>query len=209
LVVSLTELPADLPVPVDDGAADHLPGLRVPALRLASTAGRLVDLGALGPGRTVLYCYPMTGRPDRPVPGAWDAIPGARGCTPESCSFRDLARDLESLGATIFGVSVQATEDQLEAAERLRLPFELLSDWRLEVASALRLPTFQVPADLALRLGLPTNPAPGDEGEGDEPVTLLKRLTLVVREGVIERVFYPVFPPDRHAEEVLRWLEAA
>lgn len=204
--MSLTELPADLPVPVDDGAADHLPGLRVPALRLASTAGRLVDLGALGPGRTVLYCYPMTGRPDRPVPGAWDAIPGARGCTPESCGFRDHARDLESLGATIFGVSVQATEDQLEAAERLQLPFELLSDRRLELASALRLPTFQVPADLALRLGLPTKSAPRDEGEGDEPVTLLKRLTLVVREGVIEHVFYPVFPPDRHAAEVLRWL---
>ena len=207
--MSLTELPVDLPVPVDDGTADHLPGLRVPALQLASAAGRLVDLGALGPGRTVLYCYPMTGRPDRPVPAAWDAIPGARGCTPESCGFRDHARDLENLGATIFGVSAQATQDQREAADRLRLPFELLSDRRFELASALRLPTFQVSADLARLLGLQTKPAPGDDDEGDEPVTLLKRLTLVVREGLIERVFYPVFPPDRHAEEVLRWLEAA
>jgi len=207
--VSLTELPADLPAPVDDGAADHLPGLRVPALRLASTAGRLVDLGALGPGRAVLYCYPMTGRPDRPVPAAWDAIPGARGCTPESCGFRDHARDLETLGATIFGVSAQGTEDQREAAERLQLPFELLSDRRLEVASGLRLPTFQVPAHLALLLGLHTKPAPGDENQGDEPVTLLKRLTMVVREGLIERVFYPIFPPDRHAEEVSRWLGSA
>jgi len=204
--VSLTELPADLPVPVDDGAADHLPGLRMPALRLASTAGRLVDLGALGAGRTVVYCYPMTGRPDRPVPAAWDAIPGARGCTPESCGFRDHARNLENLGATIFGVSAQATEDQREAAERLRLPFELLSDRQLEVASALRLPTFQVTADLARLLRLQTKPASGDEGEGDVPVTLLRRLTMVVREGLIERVFYPIFPPDRHAEEVLRWL---
>ena len=208
-VVSLTELPADLPVPVDDGAADHLPGLRVPPLRLASTAGRLVDVGALGPGRTVLYLYPMTGRPDRPVPGAWDAIPGARGCTPESCGFRDHARALEDLGATIFGVSAQTTEDQREAAERLQLSFELLSDRRLELASALRLPTFQVPADLALVLGLRTKATSGDEREGEQPVTLLKRLTMVMREGQIERVFYPVFPPDRHAGEVLRWLQKA
>ena len=208
-IVSLTDLPADLPVPVDDGAADHLPGLRVPTLRLASTAGRLVDVGALGPGRTVLYLYPMTGRPDRPVPGAWDAIPGARGCTPESCGYRDHARDLEDLGATIFGVSAQTTEDQREAAERLRLPFELLSDRRLELASALRLPTFQLPADLALLLGVHTEPASGDESQGERPATLLKRLTMVVREGGIERVFYPVFPPDRHAEEVLRWLRTA
>lgn len=202
-------MPADLPAPVDDGAADHLPGLQVPALRLPSTAGRLVELGALGPGRTVLYCYPMTGRPDRPVPGAWDAIPGARGCTPESCGFRDHARDLGNLGATIFGVSAQATEDQREAAERLQLPFELLSDRRLELASALRLPTFQVPTDLALLLGLNTKPAPGDEDEGDGAVTLLRRLTMVVRDGVIEHVFYPVFPPDPHPEEVLRWLGSA
>jgi peroxiredoxin len=191
------ELPPDLPVPVDDGAADHLPGSRMPSVRLPSTGGRLVDVGGLppheiwrfrgdpglGPGRTVLYCYPRTGRPDRPVPDGWDAIPGARGCTPESCGFRDHAGELADLGAIVFGVSTQSTEDQREVAERLRLPFELLSDARLDLASALRLPTFQF-----------------------ESSTLLKRLTLVVHNGAIEHVFYPVFPPDRHAEEVVRWL---
>jgi len=207
--VSLTELPADLPVPLDDGAADHLPGLRMPTLRLGSTAGRLVDVSALGAGRTVLYCYPMTGRPDRPVPERWDAIPGARGCTPESCGFRDHARELEELGATVFGVSAQTTADQREAAERLRLPFELLSDSRLELASALKLPTFQIPVDLARLLGARAKRPSADQRDGEEPVILLKRLTMVVREGLIERVFYPVFPPDRHAEEVLGWLVAA
>ena len=177
------ELPPDLPVPVDDGAADHLPGSRMPSVRLPSTGGRLLDVGTLGPGRAVLYCYPRTGRPDRPVPDGWDAIPGARGCTPESCGFRDHASELADLGAIVFGVSTQSTEDQREAAERLRLPFELLSDARLDLASALRLPTFQF-----------------------ESSTLLKRLTLVVHNGVIEHVFYPVFPPDRHAEEVVEWL---
>jgi peroxiredoxin len=177
------ELPPDLPVPVDDGAADHLPGSRMPSVRLPSTGGRLLDVGTLGPGRAVLYCYPRTGRPDRPVPDGWDGIPGARGCTPESCGFRDHAGELADLGAIVFGVSTQSTEDQREAAERLRLPFELLSDARLDLASALRLPTFQF-----------------------ESSTLLKRLTLVVRNGVIEHVFYPVFPPDRHAEEVVEWL---
>jgi peroxiredoxin len=177
------ELPPDLPVPVDDGAAGHLPSSRMPSVRLPSTGGRLLDVGTLGPGRAVLYCYPRTGRPDRPVPDGWDAIPGARGCTPESCGFRDRAGELADLGAIVFGVSTQSTEDQREAAERLRLPFELLSDARLDLASALRLPTFQF-----------------------ESSTLLKRLTLVVRNGVIEHVFYPVFPPDRHAEEVVEWL---
>ncbi len=186
LAVSLMELPPDLPVPVDDGAADHLLGLSMPSVRLPSTAGRLVDVGALGPGRSVLYCYPRTGRPDRPVPDGWDAIPGARGCTPESCGFRDHARELADLGATVFGVSAQTTEDQLEAAERLRLPFELLSDAQGELAAALRLPTFEF-----------------------ESLTLIKRLTLVVSEGKIDHVFYPVFPPDRHAEEVVRWLAAS
>ena len=128
---------------------------------------------------------------------------------PNHAAFATTPRDLENLGARIFGVSVQATEDQQEAAERLQLPFELLSDRRLELASALRLPTFQVPADLALLLGLHMKPAPCDEIQEEGAVTLLKRLTMVVRDGVIERVFYPVFPPDRHAEEVLRWLGSA
>jgi peroxiredoxin len=177
------ELPNDLPVPEDDGAADHLPGMRLPSVPLASTSGDIVDLSAL-PGRTVVYCYPMTGRPDRSLPAGWDEIPGARGCTPQSCSFRDHHAELKSLGANVFGASTQDTEYQREAATRLHLPFALLSDSDLALAGALGLPTFEV-----------------------DGMVLLKRLTLVIDEGWIEKVFYPVFPPDRSAEEVVEWLE--
>jgi peroxiredoxin len=177
------ELPDDLPVPEDDGAADHLPGMRLPSVPLASTSGEIVDLSAL-PGRTVVYCYPMTGRPDRSLPAGWDEIPGARGCTPQSCSFRDHHAELRSLGASVFGSSTQDTEYQREAATRLHLPFALLSDSDLALAGALGLPTFEV-----------------------DGMVLLKRLTLVIDEGWIEKVFYPVFPPDRSAEEVVEWLE--
>jgi peroxiredoxin len=177
------ELPNDLPVPEDDGAADHLPGMRLPSVPLASTLGEIVDLSAL-PGRTVVYCYPMTGRPDRSLPAGWDEIPGARGCTPQSCSFRDHHAELRSLGASVFGSSTQDTEYQREAATRLHLPFALLSDSDLALAGALGLPTFEV-----------------------DGMVLLKRLTLVIDEGWIEKVFYPVFPPDRSAEEVVEWLE--
>ncbi|MFL6009378.1 MAG: peroxiredoxin [Rubrobacteraceae bacterium] len=177
------ELPNDLPVPEDDGAADHLPGMRLPSVPLASTSGEIVDLSAL-PGRTVVYCYPMTGRPDRSLPAGWDEIPGARGCTPQSCSFRDHHAELRSLGASVFGSSTQDTEYQREAATRLHLPFTLLSDSDLAFAGTLGLPTFEV-----------------------DGMVLLKRLTLVIDEGWIEKVFYPVFPPDRSAEEVVEWLE--
>ncbi|MGH3106035.1 MAG: peroxiredoxin [Rubrobacteraceae bacterium] len=177
------ELPNDLPVPEDDGAADHLPGKRLPSVPLASTSGEIVDLSAL-PGRTVVYCYPMTGSPDRSLPAGWDEIPGARGCTPQSCSFRDHHAELRSLGASVFGSSTQDTEYQREAATRLHLPFALLSDSDLAFAGALGLPTFEV-----------------------DGMVLLKRLTLVIDEGWIEKVFYPVFPPDRSAEEVVEWLE--
>ena len=177
------ELPNDLPVPEDDGAADHLPGMRLPSVPLASTSGEIVDLSAL-PGRTVVYCYPMTGRPDRSLPAGWDEIPGARGCTPQTCSFRDHHAELRSLGASVFGSSTQDTEYQREAATRLHLPFALLSDSDLAFAGALGLPTFEV-----------------------DGMVLLKRLTLVIDEGWIEKVFYPVFPPDRSAEEVVEWLE--
>jgi peroxiredoxin len=179
----LLELPADLPVPRDDGAAAHLRGMRMPRVALRSTGDRLVDVGALGAGRTVLYLYPRTGRPDKGVPPGWDSIPGARGCTPESCGFRDHFEELQALDAGVFGVSTQDTAYQREAVQRLKLPFELLSDARLELTAAMRLPTFQF------------------EGE-----TLLKRLTLIVLDGRVEHVFYPVFPPDRHAEEVVRHL---
>ena len=178
----LPRLPEGIPAPTDDGACDHLPGMGLPSVPLASTAGGSVDLSGLS-GRTVVYCYPRTGRSDEDLPRGWDEIPGARGCTPQSCSFRDHHEELRALGARVFGLSTQETEYQQEAAERLHLPFELLSDEELTFAKALRLPTFEV-----------------------EGMTLIKRLTLVVEDGRIEKVFYPVFPPDENAEEVIGWL---
>jgi peroxiredoxin len=178
-------LPADLPRPVDDGAATHLTGMSMPRVTLRSTAGRDVDLGALGPGRTVIYCYPKTGLPGHSMPNGWDAIPGARGCTPQACAFRDHHRELADLSSQVFGLSTQSTDYQREMAERLHLPFEILSDPGLRATTALRLPTFEV------------------SGEH-----LLKRLTLIVRGDVIERVFYPVFPPDKSADEVVQWIRA-
>ena len=180
---NLHELPEGIPVPVDDGACDHLPGTWLPSLVLPSTSGETVDLSILS-GRTVVYCYPMTGRPDADLPPGWDEIPGARGCTPQSCAFRDHHAELRALGADVFGLSTQGTAYQREAVERLHLPFELLSDERLAFAKALGLPTF--------------------EAEG---MVLIKRLTLVVQDGRIETVFYPVFPPNRNAEDVIRWLQ--
>jgi peroxiredoxin len=178
----LQELPKDLPEPTDDGAADHLPGTRIPPVSLMSTAGEPVDLSALA-GRTVVYCYPLMGRPDSEMPQGWDEIPGARGCTPQSCAFRDHHEELRTLGARVFGLSTQSTGYQREAVERLHLPYELLSDEDLVFAEALSLPTF--------------------EAEG---MILLKRLTMVIDDGRIEKVFYPVFPPDKNAEEVIGWL---
>jgi peroxiredoxin len=178
----LHTLPAGLPAPTDDGACDHLVGLAVPPITLPSTSGEQVDLAALS-GRTVVYAYPRTGQPDRDPPPGWDAIPGARGCTPEACSFRDHHQELRSLGARVFGLSTQDTAYQQEAAARLHLPFDLLSDAGLALTGALRLPTFDVAG-----------------------MTLLKRLTLVITDGRIEHVWYPVFPPDTHAEVVGAWL---
>jgi len=178
------DLPPNLPVPVDDGACGHLPGMPLPTVPLSSTAGRQVDLARLS-GRTVVYCYPATGKPGQPLPPGWDAIPGARGCTPQSCAFRDHHGDLQAQGVRVFGLSTQSTADQQEAAARLRLPYDLLSDANLAFIRALRLPTFAV------------------EGR-----TYVKRLTLVIHEGVIEHVFYPVFPPNANAGEVIRWLSA-
>jgi peroxiredoxin len=179
---NLYELPENLPVPIDDGACNHLVGMRLPSIPLPSTAGGVVDLSGLS-GRTVVYCYPRTGRPDEEPPPGWNEIPGARGCTPQSCAFRDHDRELKGLGARVFGVSTQTTIAQREAAERLHLPFELLSDHELDFATALRLPTFRV-----------------------QSMTLIKRLTLIITTGRIDKIFYPVFPPDKNAEEVIQWL---
>jgi peroxiredoxin len=176
------DLPQGIPAPTDDGAADHLPGMRLPSVPLSSTSGGTVDLSALSEA-TVVYCYPMTGRPDRDLPQGWDEIPGARGCTPQSCSFRDHHAELRELGARVFGLSTQSTGYQREAVVRLHLPFELLSDEDLAFAGALSLPTF--------------------EADG---MILIKRLTLVLEDGRIEKVFYPVFPPGKNADEVLAWL---
>lgn len=186
-MTDFTSLPPDLPVPADDGAADHLPGMALPPVELASTAGGTVALDRLGRdrARTVLYVYPMTGRPGVDLPEGWDTIPGARGCTPEACAFRDHHPELAAAGADVYGLSTQSTADQAEAVERLHLPFRLLSDERAVLADEpLRLPAFQAGGR-----------------------TRYRRLTLVIAEGRIEHVFYPVFPPDRHASEVLAWLE--
>ncbi len=179
---SFQNLPENLPVPEDDGAADHLSGARLPSVPLPSTAGNVVDLSSLE-GRTVVYCYPMMGRPGRDLPQGWDEIPGARGCSPQSCSFRDHHAELRNFGVHVYGMSTQDTEYQAEAAERLHLPFELLSDEDLEFATALGLPTF--------------------EAEG---AVFLKRLTFVAKDGLVDKVFYPVFPPNKNAEEVIEWL---
>lgn len=186
-MTDMTSLPADLPVPEDDGAAAHLPGTTAPHLELSATDGSVVGLDTLGPGRTVLYIYPLSGQPGVDLPDGWDNIPGARGCTPEACGFRDHHQDLINAGvARVYGLSSQDSDYQRELVERLHLPFRMLSDPTLSLARALDLPTFQ---------------AGGQE--------LYKRLTLVVRYGVVERAFYPIFPPDDHAEQVLTWLQAS
>lgn len=179
-------LPAGLPVPQDDGGAAHLAGAAMPRVALAATDGTSVMLADL-PGRTVVYAYPRTGEPGRANPDGWDAIPGARGCTPQSCAFRDHFAELRSLGvAHLFGLSTQTTAYQGEAVQRLHLPFAILSDADFALTGALSLPTFEVAG-----------------------LRLLKRLTLVIDEGRIAKVFYPVFPPDRSAEDVAGWLRAA
>jgi peroxiredoxin len=178
-------LPADLPVPADDGVARHLAGRTLPALALAATDGSFVDLSRLA-GRTVVYIYPRTGVPGHPPPDGWDLIPGARGCTPQSCSFRDHFAELKRLGVDhLYGLSTQDTAYQREAAQRLELPFAILSDEALALTRAIALPTFSVAG-----------------------MTLIKRMVLVIDDGVITKVFYPVFPPDKSAEEVVAWLRA-
>ena len=172
-----------IPAPVDDGAAGHLLGARMAAVPLPATDGHDVNLAAL-PGRTIVYAYPRTGRPGVDNPPGWDLIPGARGCTPQTCSFRDHFAELKALGVqNLFGLSTQDRAYQREAAERLHLPFPILSDEHLKLTRAMNLPTFETSG-----------------------MTLLKRFTLVIDDGVVRHVFYPVFPPDRSATDVIDWL---
>jgi peroxiredoxin len=182
---TLTALPDDLPAPVDDGAADHLPCTTLPSMVFTATDGSAVDLSAL-PGRWVVYVYPRTGQPGVPLPDGWDSIPGARGCTPQSCSFRDHHDELRRLGAAgVYGLSSQTTDYQREVHDRLHLPFLLLSDTELRLKAVLRLPTFTTSG-----------------------MELYRRITLVIDGGTITKVFYPVFPPDRSAGDVVDWLRA-
>jgi peroxiredoxin len=183
---SWESLPPNLPAPEDDGAADHLQGAEMPHLSLPSTAGTELDLRQESEGTLVLYIYPRTGKPGEPLLPGWDDIPGARGCTPESCSFRDHAADIERLGARVLGLSAQSLEDQHEFAERVGLPYPIISDPELDLAKALNLPTFETSG-----------------------LTLYKRITLIVREHRIVHVFYPVFPPDEAAANVITWLQGA
>ncbi len=176
-------LPPDLPVPVDDGAADHLEGMALPSLSLPSTSGSEINLAEAARATLVIYCYPRTGRPGEPLPPGWDEIPGARGCTPQSCAFRDHFAELEALGARLLGLSAQSLPDQVEFAERVGLRYPLLSDPELELADALHMPTFEVAG-----------------------MRLYRRLTLIARGARVIKALYPVFPPDRNAAEVVGWL---
>jgi peroxiredoxin len=172
-----------IPAPVDDGATRHLIGARMAAIALPATDGRMIDLAALR-GRSIVYAYPRTGQPGIDNPPGWDLIPGARGCTPQSCSFRDHFAELKALGVDhLFGLSTQDPAYQREAAERLHLPFAILSDEHLALTRAMTLPTFATSG-----------------------MTLLKRFTLVIDDGIVRHVFYPVFPPDRGASDVIAWL---
>lgn len=184
---STTDAPdwSTIPAPVDDGTTNHLWDARVPSVALRATDGSTVDLSTL-PGRTVVYAYPATGRPGVADPAGWDLIPGARGCTPQACSYRDHFEELNQGGVRhLFGLSTQSYADQREAAERLHLPFVLLSDEQLSLTQAMDLPLL--------------------EANGR---TLLKRFTLVIDDGIVKYVFYPVFPPDQSASDVVSWLSA-
>jgi peroxiredoxin len=180
----LTSLPAGLPIPLDDGLAAHLEGLQLPDVSFASTSGELVNLSRYQ-HKLVIYVYPLTGRPDVALPEGWDEIPGARGCTPQACDFSNHYQELQALNAVVFGLSSQSTGYQSELKSRLHLPFDLLSDSDFLLRNTLSLPTFKV-----------------------NELLLYKRLTLIVEQAIIKKVFYPVFPPDKNARQVIDWLRS-
>jgi peroxiredoxin len=183
-MTNLNQLPTDLPIPEDDGSTAHLRGMKLPDISLVATSGKTINLGNIK-GNLVIYCYPMTGQPNIALPDGWDQIPGARGCTPQSCSFRDHYQELKALGAEVIGLSVQTTDYQKEMAERLHLPFPVVSDADYQFQKALNMPTF-------LAAGM----------------TLLKRVTLIAHNGVIEAVHYPIFPSDSDPAWVIDYFKA-
>lgn len=180
----LLNLPKDLPIPKDDGACAHLERMPVPQIKINSTGNRSVDLSIESKTPTVIFFYPRTGEPGNPAPADWDLVPGARGCTPQSCGFRDIYSEFKTLGFNVFGASSQTTDYQKEFVSRNHIPFEILSDVDFQLTEALKLPTFTY-----------------------GKMKLIKRLALVLDKGHIEKVFYPVFPPDKNAETVLQWIE--
>ncbi len=182
-MTNVYEIPPGLPIPQDDGSTDHLRGLRLPNVSLKATNGTTVNFGDIS-GRLVIYCYPMTGQPNVALPDGWDQIPGARGCTPQSCSFRDHYQELQALGAEVVGLSVQTTEYQKEMVDRLHLPFPVVSDSDYQFQKALNMPTFMAAG-----------------------MTLLKRVTLIANHGVIEAVHYPIFPSDSDPGWVIDYLK--
>lgn len=182
-MTNLAQLPSDLPIPQDDGSTDHLKGMKLPQVLLKATNGKTINVGDIQ-GKLVIYCYPMTGQPNIALPDGWDQIPGARGCTPQSCSFRDHYQELKDLGAEVIGLSVQTTEYQKEMADRLHLPFPVVSDVAYQFQKALNMPTFVAGG-----------------------MTLLKRVTLIANNGVIEGVHYPIFPSDSDAAWVMDYLK--
>jgi len=182
--MDLTKLPDDLPIPEDDGACNHLTNLTIPPISLYNQDGNLLRLNRLDTFRIVLYCYPMTGRPDRLLPPNWDSIPGARGCTPQTCDFRDNYDEIVSLNAIPIGVSTQTVDDLKEMVTRLGITYDVVSDINLRFATKLNLPTFTI-----------------------KDKVFLKRTTLIIEKSVIKKVFYPIFPPNKHVNEIIKWLK--
>lgn len=183
-MTNLNQLPTDLPIPQDDGSTNHLKGLKLPNFSLNATNGKAINLADIK-GKLVVYCYPMTGQPNVALPEGWDQIPGARGCTPQSCSFRDHYQELQELGAEVLALSVQSTEYQKEMVDRLHLPFQVVSDVNYQFQKALNLPTFVAAG-----------------------MKLLKRVTLIANNGVIEAVHYPIFPSDSDPSWVIDYLKS-
>ena len=182
--MNLSVLPTDLPVPIDDGKCNHLVNKIIPDISLPNQNGNMLKLNRSDTFRLIIYCYPMTGRPDKVLPENWNSIPGARGCTPQTCSFRDSYDDLIKLNAIPIGISTQSVEDLKEMTKRLKIPYDIVSDVNLHFVNLMKLPTFRV----------------------DEKI-FIKRLTLIIENSIIKKVFYPIFPPDLHIKDVINWLE--